>query len=404
MLYPHQVEGAAWLAPRRRGYLADSPGQGKSRTLLAAVPSKHTATVLCQAIARTHWWREAATLGASLVDVVSYDALVRDSSRLPEADVLILDEAHMLRHADAQRTRLLLGRAGLAKQYERVYLASANPTVKNPFDLWTVLSSLFPDVALRHGLRTAADFKNRFCDVGERRFKVHGRLRRVEHIGASIKNEDEFNAMQREFILRRDDPAGTPEIWWQQVVLNGDELDPDVDVALEMRLEGGADTAACKSARQQVGVAKMHAVAQWLREELEGRHDKVVVFAYHRAVLNYLRDQLMPLGVCYVDGDTSDALRNVMIDWFQTNPEKRIFIGQIDACKQSITLTAASRVVLVEPSWTADDNIQAAHRVARIGQEASHCIAQMVSLAGSVDERIVAQHKAEAELGEKVRL
>ncbi|MGH7756462.1 MAG: C-terminal helicase domain-containing protein, partial [Vulcanimicrobiaceae bacterium] len=142
-------------------------------------------------------------------------------------------------------------------------------------------------------------------------------------------------------------------------------------------------------------------VAALLADQLEGNDDKIVVFAYHRAVLNLLRDALAPFGVCYIDGDTTRLRREQQIDWFQTRAHHRVFLGQQDACKEGITLTAASRVVIVEPSWTADDNVQAAHRVARIGQTSGHCIVQLVALSGTIDAGIMRQCAHEARLAEE---
>jgi SNF2 family DNA or RNA helicase len=75
-----------------------------------------------------------------------------------------------------------------------------------------------------------------------------------------------------------------------------------------------------------------------------------------------------------------------------------VFLGQNIACQTGITLAAAHRVVLVEPDWTADVNFQLGQRVARIGSTAKRCIGQMIALAGTLDEAIVAQNERETRM------
>ena len=56
-LYPYQVAGAEWLAPRRKALLADEMGLGKTAQILLALP-RSRATIVCPAIAIGTWERE----------------------------------------------------------------------------------------------------------------------------------------------------------------------------------------------------------------------------------------------------------------------------------------------------------------------------------------------------------
>ena len=81
VLRPSQETGASWLAARRRGYLADLPGFGKTPQLIIAanrVGVEHP-LVICPAIARDMWSRQWQRWGLPSVtpQVLSYDALVR---------------------------------------------------------------------------------------------------------------------------------------------------------------------------------------------------------------------------------------------------------------------------------------------------------------------------------------
>jgi SNF2 family DNA or RNA helicase len=60
--------------------------------------------------------------------------------------------------------------------------------------------------------------------------------------------------------------------------------------------------------------------------------------------------------------------RDAAVAAFQNDPTHRVFIGQIVAAGQAITLTAARRAVFLEMAWTPSANFQALKRCHRIGQ------------------------------------
>jgi SNF2 family DNA or RNA helicase len=128
-LFPHQIEGVAFLLGRRRAILADDMGLGKTRQ--AIVSLRHVAPggpylVVCPASVKRNWAREIeqATPGASvrLVEgigatpvadsewtIVNYDILSKHMDalgRVPWAG-LVFDEAHYLKepHERPQQAR-----------------------------------------------------------------------------------------------------------------------------------------------------------------------------------------------------------------------------------------------------------------------------------------------------------
>lgn len=419
MLYQHQTEGAAWLAARPKAYLGDKPGTGKTRTLIAAAVQAgvQRPLIVCPAIVQTHWRRELLHMARVELDpvIASYDAVTRGGNELmrdllleQDVDALILDEAHYCKHATSQRAQQLLGPNGYARRLATVWPASGTPVPKNAGEFWTVLSSLFPEVALEHGLRTHADFAARFC-------VMRGAWTRGKYVekplSGVINNEAEFKAILAKVMLVRTlDDVGidVPTVDWQVLRLNGGAMPGfftgegcgDVELALQM----GEDLALIATdphvarMRRRLGELKVAPVAQMLASELADSDEKVVVFAHHTRVLESLRELLKSFGVAYIDGDVRDTARAREIDRFQDDPRTRVFLGQNIACQTGITLTAARRVVMVEPDWTAVVNQQLGHRVARIGQTARRCVVQMVALADTLDEAIVGQNAREVRM------
>lgn len=434
-LYEHQTVGAAWLAARDRGYLGDVPGLGKTRTLIrAAIDTAYKPLVVCPAIVRTHWHREFDTFGRDRWAIVkSYDEIVRGGNALmkdlilnEKIDTLLLDECHYCKHASSKRAQQLLGQDGYARRMARVYAASGTPVPKNPLEFATTLLSLFPEVALDHDIRSIADFRDRYCVT--RGAFVRGQWR--EKVLPQINHEADFKEMLSKCMLRRTlDDVGidVPELDWQMVRLDGDVKGEQWDEAKYMMDRGwgndivmhfrmirdgcfgSADLAAIADdphiarMRRRLGELKVVPVLEMVTQQLADSDEKIVIFAHHRQVLHALHEPLLGFGAVYVDGDTSQAQRDYAIDAFQNDPARRVFIGQNIACQTGITLTAARRVILVEPDWTATVNQQLGARIARIGQR-HRCVGQMIALAGTLDESIIRQNIQEVKLADAIGL
>jgi len=434
MLFAHQVVGAEWLAQRSRAYLGDAAGTGKSRTLIAGllgIRERADGTlcnsregrlaqrplVVCPAIVRSHWTREFARLepdpppGFGPV-IMSYNEIVNGRYDLmatliqnQKVDALILDEAHYLKSVDAERSRIILGKDGYARRLPRVWLASGTPIPKNPGELGTVVCSIFPDVALKHKMKYPSDFVDRFCVTVP--VRTHAGVWRDKVVGT--QNINELHDILGEIMLRREPGPDVPRVWWQTLLLDGSgetKLDTYED-GLEVRhaLDLGESFAEIANEphiarmRRRLGELKAPLVGQMLREELTDSTEKVVVFAHHRTVLNHLSHFVAPFGYAYIDGYTSQSERDKAVERFRGDPTCRVFLGQQLACGTGMDglQYGARRAIFVEPDWTATNNAQAAARIARLGQS-GRCVAQMIALAGTLDEAIVRQNERETRM------
>src|SRR5262249_15023675 len=126
-LFPHQIEGVAFLLGRRRAILADDMGLGKTRQSIVSL--RHLAPdgprlVVCPASVKRNWAREIAVVAADasvlVIDgtapvapaaewiVINYDILGRHVDTLlgvPWA-ALVFDEAHYLKNHTSARSKL----------------------------------------------------------------------------------------------------------------------------------------------------------------------------------------------------------------------------------------------------------------------------------------------------------
>jgi SWI/SNF-related matrix-associated actin-dependent regulator 1 of chromatin subfamily A len=127
-LYPHQVEGVAFLLGRRRAILADDMGLGKTRQAIVALTEAEPEgpwLVVCPASVKRNWAREIelARPGSAVHIVgpdappepeagcwvvVNYDILRKhlDALLAHEWAGIVFDEAHYVKNHTSQRSRL----------------------------------------------------------------------------------------------------------------------------------------------------------------------------------------------------------------------------------------------------------------------------------------------------------
>jgi SWI/SNF-related matrix-associated actin-dependent regulator of chromatin subfamily A-like protein 1 len=404
-----QQHGIEWLATRKSALLCDDPGLGKTLQTIRAADKAwlRKILVICPAIARLNWQREflrwqqrdrtvkaiISSKDAADADViiVSYSLLVSPKVRevlgRGRYELLTLDEAQNLKSPDAARTRAVYGASGLITRSSRCWLLSGTIAPNHAGELWTHL----------HALRLTAlgywDFVNRYCTIRETAFGK-------QIVGTNRTRSAELAAILKPHVLRRrqkDVLQDLPPLRWGHVVVAPDDVPPRPELTIEEqailgRIERGeaisvTDSSHLASLRRWVGTAKAPAVAELLQADLESI-DKIVVFAHHREVITTVAKALGK-DAATIHGDTPIAVRQQLIDAFQTSDQPRVLIVQISIGGTALTLTRSSHVVFAELSWVPADNVQAAKRCHRIGQS-NPVLARVISLAGSIDEVVAA--------------
>jgi SNF2 family DNA or RNA helicase len=421
ILKPHQITGAQYLAARRRALLTDPPGMMKTLTVAHAfklvqdqAPAQGRAPlIICPAIVRSHWKRTFAEhLPDTPVWVKSYDEIVRGGERLRDelldlCDSIHLDEFHFLKHATAKRTRLILGKGGYVPSMPLAWGTSGTPLDKNPTNIWTILSTFFPHLAVAYGVPTFAKFVERYAVWTMR--ERHGK--RYVHYFPETKSSEEFATLLAHMWLRRESLPGTP-VLWSTIRLDASTASDYTtqSPALAEALKYATDIESLAAIRtdpetsramRRLGEHKAPAVAALLRAELEDTDEKVVLFAHHHSVLHRLREELQEFGVAYIDGTVPPSVREIEIQRFATQANVRVFIGQDQACGtglDGLQHSGARRMLIVEPVWSKVLLDQLAARLARHGQQHETVAAQLVALSGTLDEGVMRLNQREGEL------
>ena len=411
-LYPFQRLGAQFLASRQRALLGDHMGLGKSAQAVVAAKALNARNlvVACPAIARSNWARELQMwnfTGRHIIE--SYDMItrhqkLREEIKVMAPDVLILDESQYLKSPKAKRTRAIYGPKclgdGLVKHAKHVWALSGTPMQNNPTELWTMFSALFPElIPARVGGDRAQnwdDFLSKYCY-----YSTHPQF------GIQIqgcRRPEELMGLLRQCWMRRkpeDVEVELPPISWATTLIDPkltgelkeymaspeyEKIKAVVQAAVEK--DGNLAVPSLSTIRRLTGLAKAGPSADLIRDELEGgEYQKIVVFYIHREVGNQLQQRLGDFGLVRVDGATPANARQQLIDRFQTDPEVRVFLGQLKTCGTAINLQRASQVTFVESSWTPADNAQAAKRCHRVGSK-NPVFVRMITLQGSIDEAV----------------
>ncbi|KAK0138827.1 DNA excision repair protein ERCC-6-like [Merluccius polli] len=127
-----------------------------------------------------------------------------------------------------------------------------------------------------------------------------------------------------------------------------------------------------------------------LLERLRMEGHRTLVFAHYRKVLDILERVLGNRGfkTIRLDGTiTQLAERERLISLFQTDKQYSVFLLTTQVGGVGITLTAANRVVIYDPSWNPATDAQAVDRAYRIGQTENVVIYRLITC-GTVEEKI----------------
>lgn len=151
---------------------------------------------------------------------------------------------------------------------------------------------------------------------------------------------------------------------------------------------------------KKVSSVKLEALNEKLDDILGGDH-KVLVFSQFTSILYIIEGELHRKGTdyCYLDGKTDD--RAGVIDDFQNNPEKKVFLISLKAGGVGINLTAADYVIVFDPWWNPAVENQAIDRAHRIGQEKKVTVIKMI-VKNTIEEKIIMLQEKKQELADKL--
>ena len=419
---PYQKAGVAYAINRKDTMIGDDMGLGKTVQALGFVNfiKPKNVIVICPATLIFNWRNEAERWlmgdwdiveiesksdrvpeGDGLFVIVNYEKLPGDSAFSASIvnrtwDVLIADEAHLLKNPESKRSQAVIGEEGLMRKSHRCLFLTGTPIENYPKEIWPLASAISP---AKFG--NWWEFAKRYC--GAHKEERNGRQIWVTE-GATHLAELQ-QRLRASFLVRRLKKDVLPELppKRRQLIILRDNKHPWKNDPRFRRWQEAIDTdfnakvAAIESARTEaefieavaamdkitgipfeeisetrhlMGTAKLPACKKFLNDMRASTTDPLVIFAHHRDVIEDLTkhfgsDALVVNGQTPHKGPNS---REEAVRAFQAG-EKQIFIGQMKAAGVGLTLTRANTVVFVEEDWVPGVITQCEDRLCRIGQK-----------------------------------
>jgi SWI/SNF-related matrix-associated actin-dependent regulator 1 of chromatin subfamily A len=386
----HQKEAIQKLVENKKFILADDMGLGKTTsTIIAALESgSKKVLIICPATLKINWKREIENYSDKSIYIaesknfsteadfviINYDIIKnfhdtkkKDDSQVLAAnfDLVIVDEAHYIKNATAQRTKLI---NDIVKKTERLWLLTGTPMTSRPIDYFNLLSIIDSPVA-----KNWMAYAIRYCSGYQ--FKVGNR--KVWNVtGAS--NLEELRDRTVGLTLRRlkENVLDLPDKIITPVYLRlkskeyenvmGEYYDwydknPEESKSLTVQFTK------LTKVRQIIADEKIKQTIE-LAENILEQDKKVIIFCNFTDSLNKITEHFGKTAV-KLDGSMSKPERQNSVDQFQDNPKVKVFVGNIKAAGVGITLTAAEAVIMNDLSFLPSDHAQAEDRAYRYGQK-----------------------------------
>lgn len=338
------------------------------------------------------------------IAVINYESTHRDgifeALATYKPDLIVCDESQRIKNPSAAQSKAL-HKLGDAAPFRMIL--SGTPVQNNAVDLYSQYRFLDPAV---YGANFYA-FKNRYCIMGGYGqhqivgYRNMDELVEKEHsVAYRVTKEECLDLPQQTFINRYVQFTDAEQAIYEQLrkssfleLETGENVTATTILTMYLRLmqlTGGFLTADESTRPKQVNTAKLDALADIVDDYVVDAGKKLVIFARFRAEIaaieNLLRLRKIQCGSIY--GDVPMEERGKIVEDFQTNPDTKVFVAQIQTAGLGITLHAASTAVFYSYDYNYANYAQALARIHRIGQRLPVTYIHLV-VDGSIDEKIL---------------
>lgn len=339
------------------------------------------------------------------IAVINYESTHREgifeALAAYKPDLIVCDESQRIKNPSAAQSKAL-HKLGDAAPFRMIL--SGTPVQNNAVDLYSQYRFLDPAV---YGANFYA-FKNRYCIMGGYGqhqivgYRNMDELVEKEHsVAYRVTKEECLDLPQQTFINRYVQFTDAEQAIYEQLrkssfleLETGENVTATTILTMYLRLmqlTGGFLTADESTRPKQVNTAKLDALADIIDDYVVDAGKKLVIFARFRAEIaaieNLLRLRKIQYGSIY--GDVPMEERGKIVEDFQTNPDTKVFVAQIQTAGLGVTLHAASTAVFYSYDYNYANYAQALARIHRIGQRLPVTYIHLV-VDGSIDEKILA--------------
>jgi SWI/SNF-related matrix-associated actin-dependent regulator 1 of chromatin subfamily A len=388
-MFEYQSTGIEFLATKRKAFLADEPGLGKTIQAIKALPLEPKGIVICPKIMKEVWLREIVkwkpTVKVTIfkgrnsfrfphsneIVIVNPDIIPQtyDPTLCPTNVNLIVDEVHQFKTVNNKRNKSLRQLTAIVHfKGGSCWGLTGTPILTAPPDLWGLLCAFNLNKELYQnwdnffylfrGYNTFYGPKFPSVPRPEAMLPVKGLFLRRRKADV-LKQLPSKIYEQYEVTIKENFRLTKEEV--EDLVENGTLKKPHI-----------------ATWRNATSLEKAKKASDYLKELMQ--EQQIVIFVDHKESARFLGDSL---GCPVITGETSEPARRGTLERFKAGSERAI-VGSIGAMGVGVTLTTASRLVFIERSWTPALNLQAEDRIHRIGQNEACIITDIIG--GEVDK------------------
>ena len=314
--------------------------------------------------------------------------------------MVICDESQRIKEPSAKQSKAMHELGDIAK-YKLIL--SGTPIQNNAIDLYSQYRFLDPSV---FGSNFYA-FRNRYAIMGgfDRRqivgYKDLDKLIQKEHsIAYRVTKEEALDLPEQTFLTQYITLEGKDKELYQRIkrdsfaeLENGGQITAPTVLTKLLRLQqftGGFIQADEGLKPEFVFKGKINALEDILDDYVISAGKKLVIFCRFRPEIDLISASLQKKKIRFASiyGDIKIEDRGPIVAEFQTNPETKVFLAQIDTAGLGITLTAADTCVYYSENFNYAAYSQSLARIHRIGQR-NRCTYIHLVVEHSIDETIL---------------
>lgn len=338
------------------------------------------------------------------VAAINYESTWRleDELKAYAADLIVCDESQRIKSHTAQQSKAM-HRLGAGARYRMIL--TGTPIQNDTRDLWSQYRFLAPNVFPA----SYYAFEKRYALMGgygqhqylgprnleELTRKAHGIAYRVTKAECLDLPEKTFETRE---IALEDSAANLYQRIKKNAVAElegGESVTASIVLTRLLRLQQitGGFVTDDDGTTTKVSSAKLDAVADIVQSLCVDEGKKLVIFARFLAELEGICETVQKaLGSKYqyvrIAGDVPISKRGPIVEQFQTDPDTRVFVAQLDSCAEGVTLTAADTIIYYSVSFNAAKYAQSQDRIHRVGQR-NTCTYIHLVVPRTIDEKVM---------------
>ncbi len=348
------------------------------------------------------------------VAAINYEATWRmeDELRKWAPDMIIADESQRIKTPSAQQSKCLHKLGKIAK-YKMIL--TGTPVTQGPLDFFSQYKFLDPGIfgnsyyAFRARYAVMGGYEGKqvvsYQNLPELIEKAHSIAFRVTKAEA-LDLPDQIDTIrycelepkaQRIYEQMRKECVA--ELEGEKVVTAANVL------AKLLRLQQitGGFLGDGKGRIEKVSGAKLSVLKEILEDIVIDAGKKLVIFARFRPEIAAIEKLLQELNIKYecIHGDIDMGARGEKVKAFQTDPDTKVFVAQLQTAGLGITLTAADTAVFYSLDFSFANYDQARARLHRIGQKNNVTNIHLI-MKGTVDTKVMGALKKKKNVADVV--